>query len=642
MIPSHMSILHRRPSGISSRHPQTVLALLLFIAVTSSTAPLRASNPQSDADRPNIVWIMTEDNSVHYNKAYFDTGYEMPAFDALCEEGLLFERAYSCAPVCSVARTTLITGCYAPRLATQYHRRSAMIALPDNLKMFPAYLRDAGYFTTNNRKEDYNALGTKAAWDISSKNAHWRKRPTPETPFFHVQTFTTTHESSLHFNASQAKELISDTERLTRYEPPSFLPDTPLVRATLLRYDQRHAQLNNEIESLIRELHTDGVWENTIVFCFGDHGGVLPRSKGYIYDTGLHVPLAVRIPKKYRDRWGIKAGQRDNRFVEFVDFGPTVLNMAGLKTPESMDGDAFLGDSPADDSRFTDALGYADRFDEKYDLTRSLHRGTFHYIRNYQPFYSDSLQNNYRYKMLAYQEWRKLFQEGKLDKSQSAFFLPRPKEMLFDLSQDPYEINNLASDPDYQDLLFEMRTDLRERLSDLPDTSFIPEPFAVPKAQPNPNEFASANRTRIGELISIADLALQSTDKVNDQWHAAIASDDPWARYWAATVAASYGKAIPRDWVDALNKRIDDEQALVKCRSAIALAVATGRDPCDDVVAALQTSQSEFETLMIFNEIVHVRDDLGFESFSPDALKKTGFSQGEVQRRLEYLIPVSP
>ena len=157
------------------------------------------------ADRPNVVWIMSEDNSKHYLKHFDRHGAETPNIEALAQHGVTFDRAFSCAPVCSVARTTLITSCYGPRIGTQFHRRLAMAPMPDGLKMFPAYLRDAGYYTTNNSKQDYNAQ-KRSVWDDSSKRATWKNRPDSSTPFFHVVTSTLSHEGKLHFNATQMNQ----------------------------------------------------------------------------------------------------------------------------------------------------------------------------------------------------------------------------------------------------------------------------------------------------------------------------------------------------------------------------------------------------------------------------------------------------
>jgi uncharacterized sulfatase len=374
-----------------------------------------------------------------------------------------------------------------------------------------------------------------------------------------------------------------------------------------------------------------------VVFVFGDHGGVLPRSKGYIYDTGLHVPLVVRVPERYRPRWDVTAGSRDSRYVEFVDFGPTVLSLAGIEPPEAIDGDAFLGRYAADDAAFEFALGYADRFDEKYDLTRSLHHDGYHYIRNYQAFYPDSLQNNYRYRMLAYDQWRTLYREGALEPQRAAFFESRPVEMLFDLSSDPFEIHNLAGDPAHTERLTQLRERLDSRLKSLPDTSFIPEPFAVPEAAHAPTRFATEQQQRIARLIETANLALASPSKVEQAWLDAATAPDRWQRYWALTAACSLAGPLPRSWLDEAERRTTDAEPLVRVRAALLRCLHAQEDPRPVILAALEQAGSEYEALMILNDLVYVRD--GFESrfpFEPEQIH-CPFGGGEVRRRLDYL-----
>ena len=187
------------------------------------------------ADRPNIVWIVSEDNSVHYLRHFSPGGAETPAIEALAAHGLTFDNAFSNAPVCSVARTTLATMCYAPRIGTQFHRRYKSPPMPDGLRMFPEYLRKAGYYTTNNSKTDYNAEAGKEVWDESSNKASWRNRPDAKQPFFHMQSHAQSHESSLHFN-QQSYENDKTKHDPAKVQPGAHLPDTPLFRYTHARY----------------------------------------------------------------------------------------------------------------------------------------------------------------------------------------------------------------------------------------------------------------------------------------------------------------------------------------------------------------------------------------------------------------------
>ena len=372
--------------------------VLIFIFIISSC------NDELDP-KPNILWIVTEDNSVHYMNLYTKGGAEMPNLSSLASEGIVFNNAFSNAPVCSVARSTIITGVYSPRIGTQYHRRMSLVKLPDDVKPLPVYLKEAGYYTSNNSKEDYNFIKDGEIWDESSGKASYKNRK-KEQPFFHVQNFHNTHEGQLHFDQEHLENALK-TNNLDSVKPFPYHPDTPTFRYTQSLYHNHHKDVDKEIGKFIKKLEDENLLDNTIIFYYADHGGVLPRSKGYIYESGLNVPLVVRIPEKFKKLSPFKAGSRTSTFVEFVDLVPTVLSLAGIEIPRSIDGKPFLGKKLKKSKleKQNTTFGYADRFDEKYDLVRSIRVGKYKYIRNYQPFNVDGLYNYYRYKMLAYKEW---------------------------------------------------------------------------------------------------------------------------------------------------------------------------------------------------------------------------------------------
>jgi len=289
---------------------------------------------------PNIVWITSEDNSIHYMNMFYPGGAETPAIQSLADHGIQFTRAFSNAPVCSAARSTLISGVYGPRMASHYHRNMAKVNMPGDLRMFPAYLRQAGYYTSNNNKEDYNILKSEGTWDESSAQASYRNRRESQ-PFFHVYNIAATHESRLHFS----REEMESTP--TRFPADSVViqpnhPQTELFAYTNAYYRDKIMEMDSQVGEFVNQLKEDGLLESTFIFYFGDHGGVLPGSKGYLYETGLHVPLVVYVPKKYRHLVDKDYGEKSTGFVSFVDFGATVLNLAGVDVPEGMDGVPFL------------------------------------------------------------------------------------------------------------------------------------------------------------------------------------------------------------------------------------------------------------------------------------------------------------
>lgn len=605
-----------------------VLALLLWqVCPVSNLLAL---------EKPNIVWIMSEDNSKHYLKHFDETGAVAPNIEALAANGVTFDRAFSCGAVCSVARTTLITSVYAPRLATQYHRRIGLAKMPGDWQMFPAYLRDAGYYTTNNSKKDYNAVEPKGVWDESSNKAHWKNRP-DKKPFFHVQTYGQSHESSLHFKQEWAdnpdNKTLTNSVKLAPYHP-----DTPLFRLTYAHYHDRIKVIDEQVGNLIQQLTNDGELENTFIFYFGDHGGVLPRGKGYIYESGLHVPLVVRVPEKWKQLSPFQKGERTKGFVEFVDFGPTVLKLAGAEVPAHVDGTPFLGKGVSTndvDSR-NSTFGYVDRMDEKYDFCRSIRQDNWKYIRNYQAIYPDGLQNNYRYEMLAYREWREMFREGKLNATQQQFFQPKPAEMLFDLSADPYEVHNVAGQAEHQATLQKLRSTLSAQVKSLPDLSFVPESAMVAEAIDDPIAYGQKHKTQIAGLVDIADLAVQPLSQSKEKLRAAIHSTDPWARYWAFSVCGILGEQANAFYETAQLAQNNDTDLLVRLRAAEFLGVTGKSDPIPTIRNILQESDAPTVNLIALQTLVHFKDgpfkyDTSLDTSSVKAVN------GEVSRRLGYL-----
>ena len=616
--------------------------LLLFVNILLLTS----LSGQSNADRPNIVWIVTEDNSKHYLRLYEEGGAPMPHIEALAKKGITFNYAFSNAPVCSVARSTLITGCYAPRIGVQYHRKMELAPMPDRLKMFPEYLHDAGYYTTNNSKEDYNLIKSDKVWDESSRRASYRNRATDQ-PFFHVQNFGITHEGQLHFSKGDMNSTPTQTST-TAIEPFPYHPNTATYRYTNARYHDLHQKADEAIGKFLEQLEADGLMDNTIIFYYGDHGGVLPRSKGYIYETGIHVPLVVYIPERWAELAPVELGTRSDAFVQFIDFGPTVLNLAGVEVPVQMDGKPFLGGgvTKADWSKRNTAFSYADRFDEKYDLVRAYRKGKYKYIRNYQPFNIDGLYNFYRYKMLAYQEWAEMFREGQLNTAQQQFFSPKPAEALYDLENDPYELYNLADDYASANVLMELRTTIQNQVKSMPDLSFYPEPYFLENGLQNPVQFGQENKSEIAELVDIADLSLVGFAKAKKEIKRALKSPNLWKRYWGLIVCNSFGIEAKSFFKRAKKMVRKDKENLVRMR-AVEFLVLNDQPVSEElVIEIIKAAKTKTEANLMLNSIAllkMVKPTFGVsltkEMFNPEWMARPN---DLVYRRFEFLNGIEP
>ena len=505
--------------------------------------------------------------------------------------------------------------------------------------MYPWYLQQAGYYTTNNSKTDYNVL-VDQGWDESSSDASWRGRQ-KDQPFFHVQNTALTHESSLHFTREQMMTIENLTASGSVNLFPYF-PDTPTFRYTHARYLDNHVKVDNYFADYLSMLEEDGLLDDTFIFYFGDHGGVLPRGKGYAYENGLHVPLIVYVPENWKHLVNEEYGARVTGFVSFIDFAPTVLSLAGIEVPPHMDGVPFLGKSIDlnEVNKRDQTFGYADRFDEKIDHVRSLRKGNFKYIRNYQPFNVDGLWNEYRYIMLAYQEWWQLYKSGELNEVQSQFFEPRPAEQLFDLENDPYELHNLASNLAYAEILANMRLSLSSRVKSINDLSMFPESMLFEEAFDDPVVFGRNNSQRISQLVDTADLSLREFDRARDDISLALNSEDPWQRYWGLIVLSTFGEQDNRFIQKASGIAQSDDENLVRLRAIEFLALIGQENPSQLLPALLASASNEVEATIILNTAVLLRDFTNYEiqidsGMIPSSLSGTQLLN--IDRRVNYL-----
>ncbi|MEN8228202.1 MAG: sulfatase [Bacteroidota bacterium] len=613
---------------------------IIAIGLTGFMALFQECDSQQDTEdgKPNFVWIISEDNSKHYMELFDPHGITTPHIEEMTEHGILFSRAFSNAPVCSVARSALISSCYGPRTGAQFHRRSKMVPMPETIEMFPAYLRNAGYFTTNNSKEDYNYLKSEGTWDESSRTAHWSNRQ-PGQPFFHKESHPVSHESRLHFKEELMETYSPVTDPNSVHLFPNH-PDTELFRFTGAYYRDKILAVDTIVGKVIQQLEEAGELENTFIFYFGDHGGVLPGSKGYAYETGLHVPLVVRVPENFRHLVNFKRGSESDGFVSFIDFGPTLLELSGIEIPEEIDGKPFLGKAIPKkmvDRRET-TFGYADRFDEKYDMVRTVRKGHMKYMRNYQPFNFDALQNNYRYRCLAYQQWREMYQLGRLNMVQNQFFESRDPEALFDLNSDPYETKNLWKDPAYQEILLEMRGELVEWVKGMPDLSFYPENMLRDQAFDNPVEFGARNQDEIAALVDIADLSLQPFHEAREGIDVALSSEDPMKVYWGLITCSSFSKEAAIFYEKA-RTLCSHEDLLVRTRAAEFLGLAGAENPVPVITETLLQTGDGIEALLILNSLVLLMDGSHSYEFelSNDHFNAEVLEYPWVQRRLEYI-----
>lgn len=510
----------------------------------------------AEAKRPNILWLVSEDNDTFLG-CYGDPIAKTPTLDKLAREGVLYEYCFAM-PVCAPSRFTLISGMYPTTCGPAEHMR-AQGKIPSWLKGFPAYLRAAGYYTSNNAKTDYNSpIDVKEAWNDCSKTAHYRNRAAGQ-PFFSVFNHEVTHESCLFPVGGPS---LFDPAKM---RIPPYQPDTPEIRADWARYYTRLKLLDDLIAAKLKELADAGLADDTIVFYYSDNGGVLPRSKRFLQESGTHVPLLIYFPPKWRHLAPAPPGSRIAAPVHFVDFAPTVLSLLGVKIPDYMQGRAFLGPAKAEPNEFV--FSTRDRMDERYDMMRSVMDSRWLYIRNYRPDlpYVQSLY--YMIQARGYQSWAREAREGRLTPATAMFWGRKPTEELYDMRADPDSIHNLATDPAHQERRGRMRAALRNRVLANMDNGFVPEGSAL-EGYDASHAPGALPMDRVFEVATLAsDRNAANLPKLTE------ALEDPCEpiRWWAAQGCTMLGaKALPAE--AALRERLTDKSGAVQVAAAEALA----------------------------------------------------------------------
>lgn len=440
--------------------------------------PMVASAPEP-AGRPNLLWIIAEDMGPWLG-CYGEALARTPNIDALAAEGLRFTRAWAGGAACSPSRSTLFSGMPAVALGTETHREPRPVP---SWAFFPRHLRAAGYYCTNNAKTDYNArpMGDDW-WDASGRQAHYRNRP-PGQPFFHCfSSLMETHMSCIINHPPGRRpdrRVLPEEVRL-----PAWLPDLPELRDDRAWHLDWIARMDTRVGEILAELERSGEAGNTIVFFFSDHGGCLPGGKGFAWNYGFHVPLVIRFPPRYAHLAprGTRPGDVFEGLVSFLDFAPTVFELANTPAPAYLQGRPFAGPGAGRTPPRDVALAFRGINGGRWDPVRALRDERYLYVRNFLPHRPAGQRQDYQWRMPGQQAWELAYRDGRCDALQSRFWQPRLPEELYDLAVDPEQTRNLADDPGHAAALERLRRRLREELETAGDIAFTPNSLRSPGA----------------------------------------------------------------------------------------------------------------------------------------------------------------
>ncbi len=548
MVESLMAVLQKESITMPNRHLLAALFLALFPLAGFAAPP----------KQPNILWLVSEDNNPLLG-CYGDPNAKTPNLDKLASEGVQYNLAFANAPVCAPSRSTLITSVYASTTGTLNMR--SRYPIPKEFGFYCTYLKQAGYYCMNPGKTDYNIQGNdKAPWD---KGGAWSAAPAGK-PWMLVINNATTHESCLH-GSTVHPEFLKEPVEL-----PAYHPDTPEIRSNWVEYYHKITKMDAEYGAIIDKLQKAGLADDTIVFYYSDHGGILTRSKRFVYDSGLRVPLIIRFGKNFQHLAPAAAGSKLDRLVSFVDFAPSLLSMVGGDIPAHMQGEPFLGPKAVAPREYT--FGFRGRMDERYDLSYTVRDKQYRYIRNFMPHRIYGQHLAYLWQMPATVSWEKAYLDGKCNETQSLFWREKPSEELYDEAADHWEVKNLADSPDHRAALDRLRAALKNQMFKNRDAGLLPESEMVARAAGGPifTMTHDASRYPFERIYEAADIATRRDPQSLPKLVNWMSDADPAVRYWAAVGCCVRGNsATPA--ASQLGRLLKDNTSCVRIAAAEAL-----------------------------------------------------------------------
>ncbi|MCH2130848.1 MAG: sulfatase [Pirellulaceae bacterium] len=476
--------------------PSCYLQVILWLG-TIWLALLSASSVagnQPSHRPPNIVWIVAENFKLDFG-CYGAQNVHTPNIDSLAADGLKYTRVFSTSPVCAPSRSSFMTGMYQTTIDVHNMRshRDDDFQLPPGVKPITHWLQEAGYLTANIKTIGSKIVGT-GKLDLNFVNEgpiyqtdDWSQLKSHQ-PFF-AQINTPEAEYDIYDRKSAEKTRVPwvgeewhpQVATAANVTVPPYYPDHPMVREEWARYLNSASGLDVRVGWILDRLKQEGVWDNTVVFFFGDNGRLEARGIHWCYDTGLHVPMIIRWPDNYPTPRQVQRGTTNGQVVSLLDLTATTLTIAGIAKPPLMQSRNILGNDS--DPPRTYAFSARDRIDETVNRIRSVRGHRYHYLRNDMPNMSFVSLNRYKEKcFLVKPLMRQMLADGMLAGPAADLMADQlPQEQLFDTQLDPHEIHNLAdsTDPNLQRILLQMKTALDTWIIETGDLGQRLEPAEV-------------------------------------------------------------------------------------------------------------------------------------------------------------------
>ncbi|PQJ79609.1 sulfatase [Polaribacter porphyrae] len=582
-------------------------------------------------EKPNIVWITIEDTSPQFIGCYGNKNASTPNIDKLAKEGIKFTNAFATGTVCSASRSAIITGVPTYKIGTGNHRSN--FPIPDFIHGFPYYLKQHGYYTSNNVKTDYNVADEKVmiaeSWDESSKKATWSNRKDKKQPFFSVFNFAASHQSrtmSMPFdwykkyvwNYLPEEDRIGDKD----FEMPAYFKDSPEMRKQFARVYNSIKLTDNRIGKLLQKLEDDNLKENTIIFFYADHGEGIPRAKTNGINLGYRVPFIVHFPEKFKhlSPWG-KVGSVSSELINFEDLAPTLISLSGGKVPDYLKGRVLVGKNR--DQERNHLLLSSDRADNGPDLTRTITDGKFVYSRNFQPFTPEMRYIRYIEQAEITQQMRKDLKVGTLNDVQENIFKTRPFEVLYDIENDIWESNNLANNPKYEAVLQKMRKQLDNAILKARDVHFATEyKIAEISKETTPYQFRlNEEKYPFQKIYKVASLSGKKGKKIARKQAKYLKSNTEEIRYWAITGFLSQEKEFIACYKKEITKALDDKFPPVKITAAAVSFEHFGDKKSENILKEFSKSNNLDLALLSINYLLYINNKQPFIETIQEAKK---------------------